>query len=68
MIKLHITFENKNKDAEAEDTVVSAKFNNMNDIHKWLDRISGLNEDSKLKRTPGFITQKGETNVDSPTR
>ena len=57
MIKLHITFENKDK--EAEDIVVSAKFKNFDNIHKWLDKISALNEDNKLKRTPGFI-QKGD--------
>jgi len=57
MIKLHITFENDDK--EAENIVVSAKFKNFDNIHKWLDKISALNEDNKLKRTPGFI-QKGD--------
>lgn len=64
MIKLHITFENRDK--EAEDTVVSAKFKDFDDIHKWLDKISLLNEDNKLKRTPGFI-QKEIKNGDYST-
>lgn len=65
MIKLHITFENRDK--EAEDTVVSAKFKNFDDIHKWLDRISILNEDNKLKRIPGFIQRKEKIDDDCST-
>jgi hypothetical protein len=54
MIKLHLTFENIDK--KVEDTQISGKFQNMDDVHKWLDKVSFLNEDIELKRTAGFIS------------
>ena len=64
MIKLHLTFENIDK--KTEDTQISAKFQNMDDVHKWLDKVSFLNEDIELKQAPGFISRKEKTNVNSP--
>ena len=63
MIKLHITFENTDKDAE--DTMVSAKFKEFDQIFPWLKKIEVLNNDKTIKNTPGFIIPKGDKNVDS---
>ena len=57
MIKLSITFENKDK--EAENTTVSAKFKDFDSIYPWLEKVSTLNDDENLSRDIGFIT-KGE--------
>ena len=66
MIRLQITFENKDKDAE--DTTVSAKFKQFEDIIPWLNKVETLNEDETLKKPLGFILidRKEKTNVDSP--
>ena len=65
MIKLLITFENIDK--EAEDTTVSARFKEFDDILPWLDKVKVLNEDENLVKTAGFIKPRKEiTNVDSP--
>jgi hypothetical protein len=55
MIKIHITFENKDK--EAEDTMVSANFVNFEDIQPWLDKVKVLNDDENLTKTVGFLTK-----------
>lgn len=66
MIKLHITFENTDKDAE--DTMVSAKFGNFDDIYPWLDKVKALNEDENLTKTVGFLhrPKRPATEVQEP--
>jgi hypothetical protein len=55
MIKVTVTFENKDKDAE--DTIVQAKFGDFDDIPVWLEKIKHLNEDDTLKKEIGFFAK-----------
>jgi hypothetical protein len=65
MIKLLITFENIDK--EAEDTTVSARFKEFDDILPWLNKVKVLNEDENLVKTAGFIkTRTEKKDVNSP--
>ena len=62
MIKLLITFENIDK--EAEDTTVSARFKEFEDIFPWLEKVKSLNEDENLVKTAGFISNKRKEKTD----
>ena len=66
-IKVTVKFENKDKDAE--DTIVSAYFEEFEKISEWLDKIKDLNEEKKLKHPMGFLTEykKENANVSSDT-
>jgi hypothetical protein len=56
MIKVIVEFENKEK--EAEDTKVSARFKKFEDILPWLSKIESLHEKDKIKNTCGFLLKK----------
>ena len=56
MITVTVKFDNKDK--SAEDTTVSAKFQDFKDVRPWIDKVEALNDDGTLKNEMGFLANK----------
>jgi len=60
MIEVKIHFENE----DDKDQLIQAKFESMDEIPAWLEKIKCLGDNCKTKRSVGFI-RKGKINDDS---
>jgi len=59
MIEVKIHFENE----DDKDQIIQAKFESLDEIPLWIEKIKCLGENCKIKRAVGFIgKKKGENN------
>jgi len=54
MIEVKIHFENE----DDKDQLIQAKFENMDEIPAWFEKIKCLGDNCKIKRSVGFIKRK----------
>jgi hypothetical protein len=57
MIEVKIHFENE----DDKDQIIQAKFESLDEVPAWIEKIKCLGENCKIRRSVGFIGKRKET-------